>query len=120
MSRRIIIAGGRDFDDYERVRQAARGIVQSGDTILSGGARGADSLGEKFAERNRLGLEKHPADWERHGKGAGFLRNHQMSLCADALIAFWDGRSRGTKNMIEQAHKARLETHVFYYGDTNA
>lgn len=112
---RIIIAGGRDFNDYGKLLHYAKRIVQPGDTIISGGARGADAMGESFATRNGLGLEVYPAEWDKYGKAAGHRRNHQMSLVADALIAFWDGQSKGTKNMIENAHKARLDTHVIYY-----
>lgn len=115
---RYIIAGGRDFDDYDMVRRSVKGIVRRSDTVISGGARGADSLGEAFAEKNGLDVERYPAEWDKYGKAAGHRRNHRMSLEADGLIAFWDGRSPGTKNMIENAHKARLETHVFYYGDS--
>lgn len=112
---RWIIAGGRDFEDYERLRDEAANFFAPGDALISGAARGADSLGEKFASECGFEIERHPAEWERLGKRAGFVRNHQMSLIADGLIAFWDGRSKGTKNMIEEAHKARLETHVYYY-----
>ena len=110
-----IIAGGRDFDDYETLKRVASKAIRRGDTIISGGAKGADSLGERFAEANKLDLERYPAEWEKYGKAAGYRRNHRMSLVAEGLIAFWDGRSSGTKHMIEQAHKARLTTLVHYY-----
>ena len=113
---RWIIAGGRNFEDYDLLKRTAGKVVRPGDTIISGGAKGADILGELFADRNGLDLEQYPAEWEKYGKGAGYRRNHQMSLIADGLIAFWDGHSRGTKNMIENAHKARLTTLVVYYG----
>ena len=121
MSKRIIIAGGRDFEDYDYLLTVCRKLLTRADTIISGCANGADKLGEQFAEKNGITVERFPADWDKHGKAAGHIRNHQMSLQADALIAFWDGKSRGTKNMIENAHKARLETHVYYYasGDSS-
>lgn len=114
---KFIVAGGRDFDDYERLSDTINQLTGAGDTIISGCAKGADSLGEKYAEAQSqiLKLERFPADWEKYKKAAGYIRNHQMALVADGLIAFWDGRSKGTKNMIEEAHKARLETHVYYY-----
>jgi len=111
-----IIAGGRDFEDYDTLIAIAGKVVRREDTIISGGAKGADALGEQFAERNGLELDVYPAEWDKYGKGAGYRRNHQMSLVGDGLIAFWDGKSRGTKNMIENAHKARLTTVVVYYG----
>jgi hypothetical protein len=112
---RWIITWGRDFDDYEVLKRAAGKAIRPGDVIISGGAKGADSLGELFAERNNLELERYPAEWDKYGKGAGFRRNHRMSLIADGCLAFWDGKSGGTKNMIENAHKARLTTLVVYY-----
>lgn len=110
-----IIAGGRDFDDAERLREIASRIIRPGDTILSGAAKGADTLGAEFARRNGLDLEEYPAEWERLGRGAGYARNHQMCQNADGLLAFWDGYSKGTKHCIEEAHKARLEIHIYYY-----
>lgn len=110
-----IIAGGRDFEDYDLLKRTAGKVIRPGDTIISGGAKGADTLGETFAERNKLACERYPAEWDKYGKGAGYRRNHQMSLIADGCLAFWDGHSRGTKNMIEQAHAARLLTVVCYY-----
>ena len=115
MGMKWIIAGGRDFEDYETLKRIAGRVVRRGDTIISGAARGADQLGETFAERNSLELERYPADWNKYGKGAGHRRNHRMSLEADGLIAFWDGKSRGTRNMIENAHKARLTIVIQYY-----
>jgi hypothetical protein len=112
---RWIIAGGRDFDDYELLRKVASKVIRPGDTVISGGAKGADQLGEQFAGRNNLKVEVYRAEWDKYGKGAGHRRNHQMSLVADGLIALWDGKSSGTKNMIENAHKARLTTLVVYY-----
>ncbi len=116
--RRVIIAGGRDFDDFERLHEVCNRLLDADVTVISGNARGADTLGEQYAEAHEpfgMQLEKYPADWDKHKKAAGHIRNHQMSLIADGLIAFWDDKSKGTKNMIEQAHKAQLETHVYYY-----
>lgn len=112
---RVIIAGGRDFNDYEMLKEKCKGILRRGDTVVSGMARGADSLGLLLAERNGLHVAEYPAEWDKYGNSAGHKRNFRMSQNADALIAFWDGFSKGTKNMIEQAHAARLDIHVFYY-----
>lgn len=81
--------------------------------VLSGGARGADKLGERWAVDNDIPYELWLADWEKHGKAAGQIRNRQMAENAEALIAFWDGRSRGTKNMIDTAKELGLEVRVF-------
>lgn len=75
-------------------------------TIISGGARGADQLGEVFAIENAYKLKVMEADWKKHGRKAGMLRNEEMEKVADALIAIWDGRSVGTKNMIYRMRDA--------------
>ena len=69
--------------------------------IVSGCARGADSLGEKYATEKNYKLHKFPADWDRFGKSAGYRRNQEMAEFADMVIAFWDGKSVGTKHMID-------------------
>lgn len=80
--------------------------------IISGHASGADSLGEKFAADHNLQCELFPADWEHHGKAAGPIRNAEMAEVTDALIAFWDGQSRGTKSMIDLAKRKGLQVAV--------
>lgn len=110
--RRVIIAGGRDIHDYDKVVEA---IEESGfriDVVVSGGAKGVDALGERYAEENDLNLAIFRADWQTHGRAAGPIRNRKMAENADALIAIWDGKSRGTKNMIETAQKKGLMVYV--------
>lgn len=80
--------------------------------IVSGGARGADKLGELYAHTNLHSLKVFPADWEKFGKSAGYIRNEEMAKYADCLVAFWDGKSRGTKHMIDLAHKHGLQVRV--------
>ena len=87
--------------------------------ILSGGARGADQLGEEYARRRGVALSLFPADWDRFGKKAGYIRNHQMAQRAERLVAFWDGASRGTKHMIDCGLAANMEVHVFCVKDEN-
>lgn len=97
---KVIIAGSRTIDDYEIVAQA---VTESGfwvTEVVSGGARGPDSLGELWAFRNSVYLSRFPADWNL-GKRAGILRNEEMGRYADALVAIWDGKSRGTRHMID-------------------
>ncbi len=98
---KVIVAGGREF------KQRTHSIV-----IVSGTARGADTLGERYAQERGYSIEQYPADWEHAGKAAGFIRNAQMASVADALIAFWDGQSRGTAHMIELARKHELQVRV--------
>ena len=116
---RTIIAGGRDFDDYAFVENSLATLERYGWTIhlvCSGAARGADYLGEEWARDNEVMLERFPADWDEQGKAAGFIRNQAMADYADALVAFWDGKSKGTKHMIDCAVKEGLYIKVFYYG----
>ena len=116
---RVIIAGGRNFDDYEKVRTTLNDIINDKKMIiteiLSGHAKGADSLGEHYAETNDIKLAMYPADWDLHGKSAGHIRNDAMSKDADMLIAFWDGKSKGTANMINRALKRELFVKIVRY-----
>lgn len=103
---RVIIAGGRDFADYGLLSRTMDNLLSSvyDDVIVvCGKARGADTLGEQYAKERGYLVDYYPADWERYGKSAGFIRNEQMAQRADALVAFWDCKSRGTKNMIDLA-----------------
>lgn len=116
---RVIIAGGRDFKDYEflknRVLYLLQNKLSTGVTIISGHARGTDQLGEKFAKEFNLHLEIFPADWETYGKSAGYRRNAEMLKNADAVICFWDGKSSGTKNMIDISQKADIPVKIIKY-----
>lgn len=106
---KVIIAGSRTFFDYKMLCEYADfklSNISDDIEIVSGGAAGADRLGEKYAKDHGYSLHVFPADWDRYGRQAGYIRNVQMAEYADALIAFWDGRSKGTKHMIEEAkHK---------------
>ena len=118
---KLIVAGGRDFNNYELLRRALFAIadVELADrevSIVSGMARGADALGVRFARENNVKLHEFPADWDRHGKCAGFIRNHAMGDVADGLLAFWDGQSKGTNDMIQYMQsKSKLVNIVNYY-----
>ena len=107
---RLIVAGSRDFVDYEYLSAVLDGVSTYVDTIeiVSGCARGADALGERFAEERGMEITRFPADWGTHGRAAGYIRNVEMADYADALIAFWDGKSRGTRHMIDIATKKAL------------
>lgn len=109
---KVIIAGSRDYHNYETVCQAIANSNFPIDVILSGGASGVDELGAKYALENDIPLETYPALWHEHGKAAGPIRNRKMAENADALIAIWDGQSKGTKNMIETAMHYNLVIHV--------
>lgn len=115
---RVIIAGGRDFEDYQLLRQTMNKLLVNTEdeiVIVSGKARGADTLGERYAKECGYKILPFPADWEKHGRKAGFLRNMEMAKNADALIAFWDGKSKGTKSMIDLANRHQLKVRVKMY-----
>lgn len=101
---KVVIAGSRTIVDYNVVTHAMRasGLVPT--EIVSGGARGVDWLGEQWAATRGLPIRRFPADWII-GRHAGFLRNTDMAEYADALVAVWDGNSRGTAHMIEAMRK---------------
>ena len=114
---KVIIAGGRGFKDYGALRDFCDKTLSRQTTveIVSGTANGADKLGERYAKERGYVLTRFPADWGKFGKGAGHIRNREMAECADALIAFWDGESRGTKHMIDTAKQRGLKVRVFKY-----
>lgn len=121
---KVIIAGSRNFYDYDIVEDTvvsyfmSRGILKENVEIISGGARGADSLGEQLAKSYGLKLTIFPAQWDAYGKAAGMIRNKEMADYAiensdkAILFAFWNGQSRGTKGMIDIAKRCGIETIV--------
>ncbi len=116
---RVVVAGCRNFDDYEKLKAELEVYFLSVEPctviIVSGCADGADALGERYAAEHGLKIERCPAHWERYGRAAGPKRNMQMAKAADAVIVFWDGESRGTKNMIECAKKANKPCKVVLF-----
>ncbi len=115
----LIVAGGRDFTDYKLLKEKLDFLLSNTDkeevTILCGKAKGADSLGERYANENNIDVWEYPADWGKHGKQAGYLRNSQMVDDATHLVAFHDGVSRGTKHMIDLATNKGLVVRVVRY-----
>ena len=109
---RTIVAGSRGITYMAMVREAVRSSGFRVTEVVSGGARGVDRLGERLAEEMGVPCRVFPADWNRHGRSAGVIRNRTMAEYADALVAVWDGSSRGTANMISQARQLGLEVHV--------
>ena len=91
---------------------AEKAIAGHSIIIVSGGCIGADLMGEQYAKESGYGVERYPAEWEKYGRKAGIMRNAVMADNADALIAYWDGVSRGTKNMIDEARKRGLAVRI--------
>lgn len=115
---RVIIAGGRDFDDYQLLKATMDKLlcnITDEITVVCGQAKGADTLGEQYAMEKGYAIDYYPAQWKLYGKRAGYLRNEQMAQNADALAAFWNGESRGTKHMIELAKRYGLKVRVKRY-----
>ena len=114
---KVIIAGGRDFKDYDLLCQKVDKILsrQTEIEIVSGAAKGADKLGERYAEERGYPIKRFPADWGTFGNAAGYRRNVEMAEYADALIAFWNEESRGTKHMINIAEERNLLVRVIIY-----
>lgn len=117
MAFQVIIAGSRDFADYKLLQSKCDLFFQEKrpTAIISGLARGADMLGARYAQEREIPVLKFPADWECLGKRAGMVRNLQMLEVADAVIAFWDGQSRGTAHTINEAKKRGLPLRVVRY-----
>ena len=118
---RVIICGSRTFADKALLTESLDTILSGlGEVeIVSGHAKGADALAEEYAEQHGLKLSVFRADWKRYGKAAGPRRNQQMLEYAmekePVVVAFWDGRSRGTRNMIDQATAGDAAVHIIRY-----
>jgi len=120
---RVIVAGGRDFTDYRILSETLDVVLErytlTEASIVSGCCRGADTLGERYAREHGIPVVRFPADWLAYGKAAGPIRNRKMAEYASegegVLVAFWDGRSRGTASMIRLAEKYGLQTKIITY-----
>ena len=130
---RVIIAGGRDFNDFKLLesninkifkqlsdeKSISACIDESNIEIICGKARGADTLGEQFAKEYKLSIKYFPADWNTYGKSAGYRRNAEMANYAKedngVLIAFWDGKSKGTKHMIDLSKSNNIRVFIVNY-----
>ncbi len=113
---KVIIAGSRGFDNYELLKNSCDNILQYKPNveIVSGGARGADKLGEQYAKERKFSIKQFIPDWNI-GKSAGYLRNVEMAKYGDGLIAFWDGKSKGTGHMIDIANERGLLVRVITF-----
>lgn len=115
---KVIVAGGRDFNNYEGLSNSLDYLfknINDDIQVVCGMACGADRLGERYAKEHGYQVIYFPADWDLDGKSAGFKRNVKMAEYADALVAFWDGSSRGTKHMIDTAKEKGLDIRIKRY-----
>ena len=115
---RLVVAGGRDFSNYALLCEKCDLLLRDKRNshrieIVSGTARGADRLGERYASERGYTIKRFPADWDKDGNKAGPIRNAKMADNADALIVFWDGQSKGTQNMIMEAKKKGVAVRIY-------
>jgi len=110
---RTIIAGSRGIVDIRYVQWAVHHSGIQISEVVHGGARGVDTLAGQWAAANNVPVKVFPADWNTHGKAAGFMRNQEMAAYAQALIAIWDGVSRGTQHMLQCAGNHKLRIHLY-------
>lgn len=115
---KTIIAGSRNLDRAEYVQEAVQECGWQVIHIVSGCARGIDQQGEEYARLNNIPFSQYPPYWNLHGNSAGVIRNQRMAENAEALIAIWDGESRGTKHMIDTARKRGLQVYIKQIGET--
>lgn len=116
---KVIVAGSRTITSQEVVGNAMRLFeeeIDHIDEVVSGHAVGVDSTGEYLAELEELPIKVFPADWERHGRAAGIVRNEEMACYADGLVAVWDGKSQGTIDMVNRMMRKHKPVLVITYG----
>ena len=105
----VAIVGSRTFNDYDLAEKFIDNVCEEDeipiDKIISGGAKGADTIAEEYAKRHNIEIQIFKPDWEKYGKSAGFRRNRDIIENCDICIAFWDGESKGTKNDIDLCKK---------------
>lgn len=102
---KVGIVGSRWFTNYDVFLTELKSLNLKVDVIISGGAKGVDSLAEQYAKENNIPIIIYYPDWNKHGKSAGFIRNKRIVENSDSIIAFWDNKSLGTKNTIDLAMK---------------
>lgn len=111
---RVIVAGSRSFSDFQLAKAKLDFFLsrQEGIVILSGGARGADQIGERYAALRGYPVERFPAEWARFGHAAGPIRNREMAGQADAAVVFWDGISPGSRHLISVCQSRGLPLRI--------
>ena len=109
---RVIIAGSRVIEDYELVKKAIVDSKLDITEVVCGMASGVDSLGERYAKEHDIPVAYYPAEWDVHGRRAGYIRNIEMAKNADALIAIIRNNSPGTMHMIKEAMRRGIKTFI--------
>lgn len=115
--KRIVVAGSRSFNNYKIAKEFISKCLEKEKltepiVFLSGGCRGADLLGERYAKEHGIPFEIYPAAWDRYGRAAGPIRSKKMAEAADIIICFWDEKSKGTRNLLEYAERHNKTVYV--------
>jgi hypothetical protein len=105
---KLAIIGSRTFNNYKLLQETLEQYKPEITLIISGAAKGADLLGEKWALENNIQTLIFPANWNKYGKRAGYIRNEDIIKNCDYCIAFWDGESKGTKHSISLCKKYNI------------
>jgi hypothetical protein len=112
---KVAVIGSRTFDDYGYMKETLDTLMPI-DLIVSGGAKGADSMAEQYAAENGIPTLVFKPDWKKHGKIAGFLRNTTIVEESNTVVAFWDGKSNGTKNSLDTAKRLNKTVIIKLFG----
>lgn len=105
MKKKLAVVGSRNFNDYEKMEASLSDLVDKVSQVISGGAKGADLLAQKWADENNIPFVAILPDWKKNGRAAGPMRNREIIESCDFCIAFWDGKSRGTASSIRFCEK---------------
>ena len=111
---KIVVAGSRGITNEKAIERILLQYIAVKDTVITGGCRGVDLIAEDLAQRYFNEVVTIHADWVKHGKAGGPIRNREMAQMADQVVVIWDGYSRGAKSMIDEALRAGVETHVHF------
>ncbi|WP_038250942.1 SLOG family protein [Ghiorsea bivora] len=110
---KLAVIGSRQYTNMVEMSAKIDGLTPS--TIISGGAKGADTLAKTYATKHNINMVEHKADWKQFGRGAGIIRNRTIVESADHILAFWDGSSLGTKSSIDYARKLNKPVTIIYF-----
>lgn len=115
MGIKLAIIGSRSFNDKQKLELAINELNLDIDTVVSGGAMGADKLGEEWAKNHGIKVELHLPEWPKYGRSAGIIRNKAIVQSCDFCLAFWDGKSKGTNSSIIQCQKLKKPFLIIKY-----
>ena len=112
---KLSVIGSRTFENYEMLTAEILKLNLNISTIISGGAKGADALAERWTKENKVQIQLFKPDWKKYGKAAGLRRNESIVESCDYCLAFWDGKSKGTKFSIDYCKKQKKPVKVVLF-----